>query len=1510
MEKMYGMTGRSAIRALRPTSLSFHRIVRHSFNRFFETSHSVHGIFIAGYCARAMSPSAIMNNRVMRLKITLVTTTVVLALMAGISPRVFAQTYDSIHARGVVLAGNGVDVSHTLSITVAPLSGSTSIVFPAGNASGVLTNNGLGVLSWVPLAISNIAAGAHNTFLTTNNSGVVGWNGLSVDGVTLTGDGSSTPLAIKSTYPGQASITTLGTVTTGTWNGSNIDLAHGGTNASLTASNGGIFYSTGTAGAILSGTATANQILMSGASTAPTWSTATYPATTTINQLLYSSAANGVTGLATANSGVLITSSGGVPSIASTLPSGLTIPSPNISNPTFTGTVVLPAGTITAASIGLANQNILVGNASGDAAAVVPIANSVLITDATAPIGSPKWATTLPSGLTVPSPSISSPTITGAGSIGGSTTINTSGSITGGAGSFTTLSASGNTTLDASPSTGGTVGIGNSTSTTTINGGLNITGTVTYTTTPSIPLATNNIFTGQSNIATALAPTANAVLITGGLSPFQTPQWATTLPSGLTLPSPIISNPTFSGTVVFPSGTISATSIAHGGANTFLTTANDGTTVAFTGLNVSTGLSGNGVGTALTNTGVLSLANGGGITASTTTGAITLGSTATSANTASAIVARDASGNFTAGTITAALSGNATTATTGTNIATTNQTSGTYFPAMVSSSATSASTGADVAAGLSFTASTTVPSLNVGVAGSSTGSVVLANSGNSNLTTITVPSGAPAITYTLPTVAPTSGQFLSSSTSGGLSWATPSGSGSGSGAMLTGSVQTDVSNNFFYNPATGFNNGNATAKFNNGNIATVSSSGQLKNFVVTIQNPPGAGKSWTFTVEDLTTSATGAAVTISGATATSGTDVSTVLNVNAGDSISILVTGTGNSSGGADWAIGAFGTGAAGVTSISNSGGLSFSPNPIVATGTIGLDLTHANTWTGQQTFNNTTTGTAPIITANTAATSAIQYGAAFSSTGLSTGLGNVGLLLNASGSTGYNAALYVQTGTINVQGLTPSELVMTDASRNLTSLAPVGSGTLLAGIASVPTFTSTPTLGVISSGGSPATGAISFANASSTKLTTIQAGNATAAITYTLPTAAPTTSGQVLASTTAGVLSWQSSNGTASSFGATGATYISKSNSDFSTTSVTAVPVPGLSFAVAAGEVWSFRMEVAEGSGNTATGFYTGLSTPSGSTFSGEAEGLADLGANGHERFQRFTSATHIGDTIPTNWTGQLVGSFNNVANDDTSSALLIFGTVDNTNGTAGTVQLLFAATGGVTQTVHANSFCTAWKYAYVPFDQIYTSSSTLVIPAGITKIYVNGAGGSGGGGGGGAKTANGTFGAGGGGGGGAGGYVPPTIIPVVAGETLTITVGAAGTLGAGGIKTGTASTSGGNGGTTSIVGSSSGTIFSAAGGVGGTFGANAGSVNTSGGAAGSGAAAPTIPSSGTAGNSGTAGATGSAAITGSAAGGNGTGTSNIGGNGGTGFGANGNTTGNGGNGTAGTKGYVEITY
>lgn len=138
--------------------------------------------------------------------------------------------------------------------------GGTGLSTP-GTSGNILTSNG---------SIWTSAAPA--------TSGTV----TSVSGTTnrITSTGGNTPVIdISASYVGQSSITTLGTITTGTWTGSVVGLAYGGTNANLTASNGGIFYSTATAGAILSGTATAGQILRSGATAAPTWSTATYPAT-------------------------------------------------------------------------------------------------------------------------------------------------------------------------------------------------------------------------------------------------------------------------------------------------------------------------------------------------------------------------------------------------------------------------------------------------------------------------------------------------------------------------------------------------------------------------------------------------------------------------------------------------------------------------------------------------------------------------------------------------------------------------------------------------------------------------------------------------------------------------------------------------------------------------------------------------------------------------------------------------------------------------------------------------------------------------------------------------------------------------------------------------------------------------------------------------------------------------------------------------------------------------------
>lgn len=95
-----------------------------------------------------------------------------------------------------------------------------------------------------------------------------------------------------------------------------LPLANGGTNSSAAAVNGAVVYSTASANA-LTAAGILGQMLRSTGAASPVWTTATYPATTTINQILYSSAANVITGLATTNTGALVSSSTGVPSLAS-----------------------------------------------------------------------------------------------------------------------------------------------------------------------------------------------------------------------------------------------------------------------------------------------------------------------------------------------------------------------------------------------------------------------------------------------------------------------------------------------------------------------------------------------------------------------------------------------------------------------------------------------------------------------------------------------------------------------------------------------------------------------------------------------------------------------------------------------------------------------------------------------------------------------------------------------------------------------------------------------------------------------------------------------------------------------------------------------------------------------------------------------------------------------------------------------------------------------------------------
>jgi len=193
----------------------------------------------------------------------------------------------------------------------------------------------------------------------------------------ITSSGGATPtIDIAATYVGQTSITTLGTVTTGTWSATNIALNKGGTNAALTASNGGIVYSDATGMAILTATATAGQIPRSGSNAAPSWSTATYPATTTANQLLYSSSANVIAGLTTNNNRVLVTDGSGVPSLGTALPNGITATtqSPGTNNTTVATTAYVDAAAVSGGGI------LLLASASASASPSLNFASGITST--------------------------------------------------------------------------------------------------------------------------------------------------------------------------------------------------------------------------------------------------------------------------------------------------------------------------------------------------------------------------------------------------------------------------------------------------------------------------------------------------------------------------------------------------------------------------------------------------------------------------------------------------------------------------------------------------------------------------------------------------------------------------------------------------------------------------------------------------------------------------------------------------------------------------------------------------------------------------------------------------------------------------------------------------------------------------------------------------------------------------------------------------------------------------
>ncbi len=214
-----------------------------------------------------------------------------------------------------------------LTIPFSPTVGGTGVVNGSGSTitlGGSLTLSGAFAFTGTLTGATSVTFPTSGTLATT--SGVV--TSVSGTGNRITSTGGTTPtIDISASYVGQASITTVGTVATGVWQGTVVGPTYGGTGVNNGSNTLTLAGNLTTAGAF------ASTFTMTGA-TSVTFPTSGTLATTstasgiinagTTNQMAwYAGNGSTISGLNTGNSGVLITSGAGVPSISSTLPSGI-----------------------------------------------------------------------------------------------------------------------------------------------------------------------------------------------------------------------------------------------------------------------------------------------------------------------------------------------------------------------------------------------------------------------------------------------------------------------------------------------------------------------------------------------------------------------------------------------------------------------------------------------------------------------------------------------------------------------------------------------------------------------------------------------------------------------------------------------------------------------------------------------------------------------------------------------------------------------------------------------------------------------------------------------------------------------------------------------------------------------------------------------------------------------------------------------------------------------------------
>lgn len=196
------------------------------------------------------------------------------------------------------ISGTAGQVLQSTGSTTAPALSTATYPSTSGTSGNILTSNGTNWTSAAPATSGTVTSVSG----TANQVAVA--NGTTTPVISLIGPYTPATYTAHGLLVGEAtsSIVALGAGSAGQV------LQSGGASADPT-------YSTST----YPSTATSTGTILRANGTNWVATTATYPTTTTSSQLLYSSADNTVGGLVTANSSLLVTSTGGVPSLSKTL---------------------------------------------------------------------------------------------------------------------------------------------------------------------------------------------------------------------------------------------------------------------------------------------------------------------------------------------------------------------------------------------------------------------------------------------------------------------------------------------------------------------------------------------------------------------------------------------------------------------------------------------------------------------------------------------------------------------------------------------------------------------------------------------------------------------------------------------------------------------------------------------------------------------------------------------------------------------------------------------------------------------------------------------------------------------------------------------------------------------------------------------------------------------------------------------------------------------------------------